>query len=406
MVGIDLKSPVGFGHKTFTDSLKGPANVHRTNSLLTTVRLSSQKTIRQMRSTISRQPSDKNVFLFRSIPVHVICSDNLSPEPSRHRNLSSSNAAETLPLRHTRECFTQYIGKCERTSRLENIRRLRTDFDKQSSNTLRQRRLRYSTESRSLCTGLNHHRFMSITVSMGKISQTQSRSQGTHADGLKGLYTHVYPHYRRESPRCKYSRRLDFRVWRHLHNGSRLPRLRSPLYVHSKPFNVYYKSQKQFRLPSSLPPQSRQSYWFAMRPNDNAQWLLCITGLSRSSSSNRLLRHRDKQKVYLSNKQLCTASFDNRSALQVPLADRNIFQMDQAIPAYQNIFRHYRERSEDSNLDCYQRLRSGSDCQERTRNRAEFGRNLANSQHCTFRESSYYTSTYENYVAKHKYSVS
>ncbi len=62
MIGIDLKSPIDFGHKTFTDSLKGSANVHRANSFLTTVRLSSQKTIRQMRSTVSRQPSNKNVF--------------------------------------------------------------------------------------------------------------------------------------------------------------------------------------------------------------------------------------------------------------------------------------------------------------------------------------------------------
>ncbi len=72
----------------------------------------------------------------------------------------------------------------------------------------------------------------------------------------------------------------------------------------------------------------------------------------------------------------------------------------------QNIFWNQYQRREDSNLDCYQRLRSGSDCQERTQNRTEFGRNLANSQHCTFRESSYYTSTYEKYVAKRKLSVS
>ena len=75
MTGIDLKSPIDFGRKTFTDSLKGSANVHRANSFLTTVRLSSQKTIRQMRSTISGQPSNKNFFLFRSIPLYGLCPD-------------------------------------------------------------------------------------------------------------------------------------------------------------------------------------------------------------------------------------------------------------------------------------------------------------------------------------------
>ena len=229
MVGIDFNLPLNFGQYTFTDLLKGLADAYRTDSFLTTVRLSSQKTIRQMCSTISRQPSNKNVFLFRSIPVYGVCTDNLSPEPSGHRNLPESDAAETLSLRYTRECFTQYLGKCERTSRLENLRRLRTNSNKQSPNALRQRRLRYSTKSRSLCSGFNHHRFMFVTIPMGKISQTQSCSQGTHANEPKRLYTLFYPRYRRKSPRCQYSRRPDLRAWCNLHNGSWLLRLCSSL---------------------------------------------------------------------------------------------------------------------------------------------------------------------------------
>ena len=100
------------------------------------------------------------------------------------------------------------------------------------------------------------------------------------------------------------------------------------------------------------------------------------------------------------------ASFDSCTALQMLLADRNLFQMDQAIPANQNIFRCDRKCSEDPNLDCHQRLRFGSYRQEGTENQTEFGRNPVNSQHCTFRESSYYSSTYEKSLAKRKCSVS
>jgi hypothetical protein len=39
MVVVDFNSSIDFGHKTFIDPLKGPANEHRTNSLLTTDRL-------------------------------------------------------------------------------------------------------------------------------------------------------------------------------------------------------------------------------------------------------------------------------------------------------------------------------------------------------------------------------
>jgi len=400
MVGIDFNLPLSFGQYTFMDLPKGLAHAYRTDCFLTTDRLPSQKTIRQTRPTIPRQSSDKNFFLFRSIPVYGFCPDNLSSKPAGHRDLSPRHADKTIPLRHSRECFPDHSGQGKRTSRLENIRGLRAGFNKQSPNALCPRRLWHSTEPRDLCSGFNHHRFMSVTVSMGKISQTQSRSQGTHADGLKRLYPHVYPHYRRESPRCKYPRRSCFRAWRHLRHGPRLPRLRSSLYLHSKPFNFCYKSQKQLRLSPSLLSQGRQNNRSSMRPDDNTQRFLCIAGLSCRSSSNRLLRCQDEQKVHISNKQLYSAGFDNCSTLQVPLADRNIFQMDQAIPANQDVLRNFRERREDSNLDSHQHLRFGRNRQERTQNRTEFGRNLANSQHCAFRESLYYTSTYENYAAK------
>src|SRR4030042_4484315 len=363
MVVFDLKSPIDFGHKTFTDSLKGLANVHRADCFLTTDRLSAKTQIRQMRSTIPWQPSNKKLFLFRPIPVYGFCSDNLSAKSSRHRDLSESIETKTLPLRHTRKCFTQHVSKCKRASRLENIRRLRSCIDKKSSNTLRQRRLRYSTETRSLCTGFNNHRLMSFTASCGKISQAQSRGKSAHTNGLKRLYTHFYPHYRRKRPRCQYPRRTDFRAWCNLHNGSRLPRLCSSLCFYSKPFNFCYKSQKQLRLYSSFLPQGRQNNRPSMRPDDKTKWLLCIAGLSCGSSSNQLLRCGDRQKIRIFNKQLYATSFNNCSTLQVSLANRNFVQMDKTIPAYQNIFRHHRERGKDSNLDCHQCLRSGSDYQ-------------------------------------------
>ncbi len=400
MIGIDFNLSLNLGQYTFTDLLKGLANAYRTDNFLTTIGFPSQKAIRQVRSTISRKLSGENFFLFRSVSLNGICSDNLSSESAGHRNMFAGDTAKAIPLQHTWESFTEHLGKCERTPGLENIRRLRKGFDKQSSNTLRQRRLWNSTEPRGLCSGFNHHRFMSDTVSMGKISQTQGRSKDTYTDGPERLYTNVYPHYRRKSTRCKYPRQIGFRAGRHLHNGPRLPRLCSSLYFYPKPFNFYYKNQKQLRLSTSLLSQGRQKHRFAVRPDDQAQRLLRITVLSCCSSPNRLLRYRDQQKIHISNKQLHSASFDNCPALQMPLANRNLFQMDQAIPENQSLLRYQCQRCKDPNLECHQHLRAGSDCQEGTENRTEFERNPANSQHCTFRESSYYRSTYERYLAK------
>src|SRR3990170_4957651 len=129
MIGFDFNLTLNFGQYTFINPLKGLANACWTDSFLTADRLSSKKTIRPMRSQIQRQLSSKDFFLFRSISVYGFRPDNISSEPSRHRNLSESNADQTLPLRHTRECLTQYIGKCKRASGLEDICRLRTGLD-------------------------------------------------------------------------------------------------------------------------------------------------------------------------------------------------------------------------------------------------------------------------------------
>jgi len=395
MIGIDFNLPIKLDQDTFTDFLKGSVNARRQDDFLTTVRLSTQEAVRQMCSPVSRQPSDKIFFLLRSISLYGFCTNNLSPEPPGYRKLPSCNAVKTLSLRHKRECFPNHDSKGKRESSLENLRGLRRGFNNKSQNTLCRRRLRHSTESRGLCAGFNNHRFMYVSVSMGKISQTQSGNQSTHADGLKRLNTHIYPHYRRKSPRCKFPQRANFRARGDICYGSRIPRLRSSLYVHSKPFNFCYKSQNQFRLsPDCLSP-GRQNYRFAKRPNDKTQRLLRFTGLSCRTEANQLLRHRDKQKIRILNKQLYSAGFDNCSTLQVPLANRNIFQMDQAISENQNIFRHQYQCRENSNLDSHKHLYSCGNCKERIENRAEYGRNTANSQHCTFRASADRTSTYE-----------
>ena len=406
MIGIDFNLPINFDQYTFADLSKGLANEYRADCFLTTDRLPSQETIRQMRSTLSRQLSGKKFLLFRPISMYGFCSDNISAESSGYRNMSASNETETLSLRHSRQCLSNHSCRSERKSKLENIRGFCTDSDKQSANALRQRRLRPATGPGGLRSGFINHRFMFVTVPMGKISQAQSCCQDTYADGLKRLYTYFYPHYKRKSPRCKYPRRYSFRTGSHLRNGSWLPRLCAPLYFHSKPFNFCYKSQNQFRLSTSLLPQSRQNNRPSMRPDDKAQWLLCIAGLSGGSSPNRLLRHRNKQKVRIPYKQFFTGRIGYRSTLQVPLANRNLFQMDQAIPTNQNLFRHQHQCRQNPNLDSYQRLRSGCDCQERTQNRVEFERNPANSQHYAFRESPCYTSTYKKCLAKPKCSIS
>src|SRR5210317_1249182 len=101
LIGIDFNLPFNCDQDTFTYLLKGLVNAHRQDSLLTTVRLSTKETFRQMCSQIQRQSPSNNFLMFRSISLHGICSDNISSVSSGHRNLLESDGEKTLSLRHS-----------------------------------------------------------------------------------------------------------------------------------------------------------------------------------------------------------------------------------------------------------------------------------------------------------------
>src|SRR5712691_1192827 len=88
------------------------------------------------------------------------------------------------------------VGRCERSSRLANLRRLCAGFDRHGSAALRARSDRRRSGSDSICVGLHDHRLVPRFISVGEVSQTQSRRQDAHLVGPAWQYPHVYPHYR------------------------------------------------------------------------------------------------------------------------------------------------------------------------------------------------------------------
>ena len=69
-------------------------------------------------------------------------------------------------------------------------------------------------------------------------------------------------------------------------------------------------------------------------------------------------------RVIRSGEQLYPGTSDSRATLSQSLASGIALQMDQATPAYQKVLRHFRERTEDSNLDRHLGLRARGDCQK------------------------------------------
>lgn len=73
--------------------------------------------------------------------------------------------------------------------------------------------------------------------------------------------------------------------------------------------------------------------------------------LSRETSPNLLLRQGQKSPPDLFNQQLLLAGAYHRSAFQMPMADRDLLQMDQTESPHQGILRDIFECGENSNLD-------------------------------------------------------
>jgi hypothetical protein len=75
----------------------------------------------------------------------------------------------------------------------------------------------------------------------------------------------------------------------------------------------------------------------------------------------RRVKFRDEKtgKTLISHQQFHLTGVDDSAALSQPLANRTVFQMDQATPQNKEIFRYIGERSKITNLDCGLGIRAG-----------------------------------------------
>ena len=119
------------------------------------------------------------------------------------------------------------------------------------------------------------------------------------------------------------------------------------------------KMQIQSTLSSHLLVRRGQVHWSALRLDYRANRTEGAQGLSATSEAHQVLRCRARQTSAFSNQQLRFACANHRSTLSLPLASRTILQMDKTASSDQEVLRHNQERSEDTNMDCHHRLRSG-----------------------------------------------
>ena len=96
-----------------------------------------------------------------------------------------------------------------------------------------------------------------------------------------------------------------------------------------------------------------------MWPNDRTHWFAYKNAIPGQTSQSQILRWAKTSGVFVPVEQFHFASLSHRRALQMPLASRTVFQMDQATLTDKIFLWHQSKRGQNSNMDRSICIRTG-----------------------------------------------
>ena len=391
---IDLNWLLSYSGILLSHIRRATAHEQRTNSVFADSRLYSKAPIQSVCQSLQGKLSSQIVLLFRPIPNDGFCPTDLSGKFKRHRNLLKSLASKTLSLWFSWERFPQQFSQCKRKKRLANLSRLCTGSHQKSTATLRRRRFRYYTRKYRLCFGCHGDRFMPVIVPLGSTSQTQKCCKAPYADGLERLHTHVYTHYKRCCTRNNSLSNDTAGSICYIRHGQRLHGFCNIIQFFKEQLLLHNQSKKECRLLSQVFSYDRQENRLKKRPDNKTDGSKNFNTLPDTTEANHFSRRRTVSNFRVSDQQLSVGRIGHLSALQAPLADRTVLQVDQTAPTNKVILWYFDQRSQDAGVDRDQYLCARSDCQKGNEIGAFVARNTPNYKHHTFRENPSKTSTY------------
>lgn len=385
MTGIDLKSELDLGQLNPIDP-KGVAHAHREAGLRPDDGLPAAAAVPQVRRALSRHLQGEELLMSRPVPLHGLRPAHLPRESARHRGMPAIHTLEAVSHGHTEHRLTEHARPCQRDPRLAYLRRLRPDPDPCSPEALCGRRVRRGAGRDSVCPRLHHDRPLSVPLPLGPVQATQGSRQAPHASRPARPDPFIYTHYGRSGTRRQHPRRDHPGAWRLLRHGPRLSRLLPAPHAPSLPRLLRHQGEEEVPLPPSLLPASGEIRRAAVRSDRRADRVLSLQILPGETPPNLLLRCDDRQQARVPHEQLHPAGAHHRPALQVPLADRDLLQVDQATPAHQELLRHLSQRGEGPDLDRHLRLRAGGHPEEEAQPDPGSLHNLADPERHPLRE--------------------
>src|SRR5271156_4867743 len=291
---------------------------------------------------------DQALHVPRAVSVSGVCAADLSGKSSRYRSLPAGASREAVSHGDSQPRLAQHFGGCERGSGLAYLRRLCPTLDRHGSQALRRRFLWRGSEGNGLRARHHDDRLVPVRLSVGAVSQCQSRGQTAHAARSARQYPGFYSYQRRENARGQHTRAG---AWGFLHRGSRLLGFQAAVSLSRSGQLLCHARQGESASAASLLPSGGSRHRIDLRSDDLAHGILLAQRLPDAAAAHPFQRSEDRQAADLLDQQLCAARFDDRRSVSMPLAGGAVFQMDQAASSYQTVLWHFRERGEDTDLD-------------------------------------------------------
>src|SRR5579862_549174 len=353
-----------------------------------------------LRRALSRQLQGQQFFLLGPISLHGLCSTDLPRKFARYRNLSSRHGRTTVSSGHSRTCCAQHLGRCQRGTELAHLCRFGSDLDWQCSPTVCPGKFRSGIATDGLRSGLHYHRSLSGAVSVGALPHQKRRSQNAHSARFAWQHTCLHQRCTRENPRDSRSRPTAGGTRLHLSSGSSLLGFPATVYSQTGSGFLHHSGPQKLLLPTRLLPSGGQAHGTSFRSNDLFKKLLPSQVLPRNTTPHSLSRRRYPEKLGLSDQQLSVAQPCHSSTLQMSVASRTVFQMDQTTSAHQEVLWHFSQRREDANLDRHLRLRAAVDCPQAIGTETQPLPDFTNSQSDFVRESAAFTGVFAILLAR------
>src|SRR3972149_8323737 len=256
--------------------------------------------------------------------------------------------------------FEIYPGRCQRSSRLQNLPRLCLLPDLHCQEPLQERRTGGRYRLRPLCFRLNNHRSVPVPFSLGTLPENQGGHQAAHLPRSAWLHTDIHKPDSWQCARRQYPRYYPIGKRFRDRHGSWIYRLCKTLYREPVPRFLRNSRQEQSAVHSSRFSESGQNAGPSCRSKNHPQReeiQRCIPGCPAPG----VIRGPGyKQTFCLLDQYLHHSGQDRCRYLQAEMAGGTFFPLDTTASENQNFLWHIAQRRQNSDMDRCQYLSIGS----------------------------------------------